>query len=137
LDATLHLYRDVLGFQTSPPTAWDGTKLMMETAGTPGAQFRRSAANIPGTSVMMAFMEFKDIDRQLLHTRVQDPGTAILQVGVRDIDATVRALKAAGVTAISKNGEPVLNGTSKLHGPRSEQFVPRVVSARRAAAIVL
>ena len=80
---------------------------------------------------MMAFMEFKDIDRTPLHTRIQDPGTAILQVGVRDIDATVKALKAAGVTVISKNGEPVLNGTSKLlHGARSEQFVPGAVSAR-------
>jgi catechol 2,3-dioxygenase-like lactoylglutathione lyase family enzyme len=114
LDQTLHIYRDVLGFQTSPPTAWDGTKLMMDTAGTPGAQFRRSAALIPGTSVMMAFMEFKDIDREPLHTRIQDPGTAILQVGVRDIDATVKALKAAGLTVISKNGEPVMNGTSRF-----------------------
>ena len=114
LDQTLHIYRDVLGFQTLPPTAWDGTKLMMDTAGTPGAQFRRSAATIPGTSVMMAFMEFKDINRKPLHTRIQDPGTAILQVGVRDIDATVNALKMAGVTVISKNGEPVMNGTSKF-----------------------
>ncbi len=114
LDQTLHIYRDVLGFQTLPPTAWDGTKLMMDTAGTPGAQFRRSAATIPGTSVMMAFMEFKDINRKPLHTRIQDPGTAILQVGVRDIDSTVSALKAAGVTVISKNGEPVMNGTSKF-----------------------
>ena len=114
LDQTLHIYRDILGFQTLPPTAWDGTKLMMDTAGTPGAQFRRSAATIPGTSVTMAFMEFKDINRKPLHTRIQDPGTAILQVGVRDIDATVSALKAAGVTVISKNGEPVMNGTSKF-----------------------
>src|SRR5580700_5850467 len=114
LDQTLHLYRDVLGFQTLPPTAWDGTKLMMDTAGTPGAQFRRSSATIPGTFVMMAFMEFKDIDRTPLHTHIQDPGTAILQVGVRDIDATVKALKAAGLTVISKNGEPVLNGTSRF-----------------------
>lgn len=114
LDQTLHIYRDVLGFQTSQPTAWDGNKLMMETAGTPGAQFRRSAAFIPGTSVMMAFVEFKDIDRTRLHTRVQDPGTAILQVGVRDIDVTVKALKAAGLTVISKNGEPVMNGTSRF-----------------------
>ncbi len=114
LDQTLHIYRDVLGFQTLPPTAWDGTKLMMDTAGTPGAQFRRSSATIPGTSVMMAFMEFKDIDRQPLHTRIQDPGTAILQLGVRDIDATVKALKAAGLTVISKNGEPVMNGTSRF-----------------------
>lgn len=114
LDETLHIYRDVLGFQTQPPTEWNGAKLMMDTAGTPGAQFRRSAALIPGTNVMMAFMEFKDIDRKPLHTRVQDPGTAILQVGVADIDATVKALKEAGLTVISKNGEPVMNGSARF-----------------------
>jgi catechol 2,3-dioxygenase-like lactoylglutathione lyase family enzyme len=114
MDQTLHIYRDVLGFQTLAPTAWDGTKLMMDTAGTPGAQFRRSSATIPGTSVMMAFMEFKDVHREPLHTRIQDPGTAILQVGVRDIDATVKALKAAGLSVISKNGEPVVNGTARF-----------------------
>jgi catechol 2,3-dioxygenase-like lactoylglutathione lyase family enzyme len=114
LDQTLHVYRDILGFKTEPPTAWDGTKLMMDTAGTPGAQFRRSSGLIPGTSVMMAFMEFKDIDRKPLPTRTQDPGTPILQVAVADVDATVKALKAAGATVISKNGEPVMNGTSKF-----------------------
>jgi len=35
-------------------------------------------------------------------------------VGVRDIDATLKALQAAGVTVISKNGEPVLTGTSRF-----------------------
>ena len=114
LDKTLHLYHDVLGFDTQPPTAWDGTKLMIDTAGTPGAQFRRSSALIPGTAVMMAFMQFKDINRRPLHTRVQDPGTPIFQVGVKDVDATVKALKAEGVEVISKNGEPVMNGTSKF-----------------------
>lgn len=117
LDQTLHIYRDVLGFQTSKPTEWDGTKLMMDTAGTPGAQFRRSAATVPGTngtSVTMAFMEFKDIDRRPLHTRAQDPGTEILQVLVGDIDATLSALKAAGVTMISKNGKPMRSGPTKF-----------------------
>jgi hypothetical protein len=94
MDQTLHIYHDGLGFQTLPPTAFDGTKLLMDTAGTLGAQYRRSSAIIPGTSVVMAFMEFKDIGRKPLHTRIQDPGTAILQVRVRDIDATVKAFES-------------------------------------------
>ena len=114
LDQTLHIYRDVLGMQTSAPTEWNGNQLMMDTAGTPGGQFRRSGATIPGTSVSMAFMQFQDIDRRPLHTRVQDPGTPILQVAVRDVDATVKALRAAGVTVISENGQPVMNGTAKF-----------------------
>ncbi len=114
LDQTLRIYRDVLGFRTSPPTEWNGNSLMMDTAGTPGAQFRQSRATIPNTAVTMAFIEFKDIERQPLRTHVQDPGTAILQVAVSDIDATVKALKAAGVEVVSKNGEPVMNGTAKF-----------------------
>ena len=115
LDSTLRLYRDVLGFQPQPFTQFDGNKLMMETAGTPGAQFRRTAAQIPGTSVMMAFMEFKDIDRKPLHTRVQDPGTPILQVRVADVDAVTKAWKAAGGEVISEGGEPV-------EGPNGARF---------------
>jgi predicted enzyme related to lactoylglutathione lyase len=106
-DDTMRIYRDILGFQPQIGASFDGTKLLMETAGTPGAQFRRSAATIPGTSVLMAFLEFKDIDRKPFKTRVQDPGTAILQLQVRDADAVTQALKAAGATVISAGGEPV------------------------------
>jgi catechol 2,3-dioxygenase-like lactoylglutathione lyase family enzyme len=115
VEKSVEFYRDVLGLEMpNPPRAFDSTQWIIDMGNTPGAQFRRSSALIPGTSVMMAFMEFKDIDRKPVHTRVQDPGTAILQVGVRDVDATVKALKAAGVTVISKNGEPVVNGASKF-----------------------
>lgn len=116
LDQTLHIYRDVLGFQTFKPTEWDGTKLLMETAGTPGAQFRRSAATIAGANgtLTMAFMEFKDINRRPLHTRVQDPGTATLLVFVTNFDVTLNELKAAGLTVISKNGDWVMKGTAKV-----------------------
>lgn len=122
LDQTLHIYRDVLGFQTSKPTEWDGTKVMMDTAGTPGAQFRRSAATIAGindTTVTMAFIEFKDVNRKPLHTRVQDPGAAMLVMDLSsNIDATVSELKAAGVAVISKNRESVM-----LSGPEKRYIV--------------
>lgn len=105
----------MLGFHPQPPTQFNGNQLMMDTAGTPGAQFRRTAAQIPGTSVMMAFMEFKDIDRKALHTRVQDPGTPILQVRVADVDAVTKAWKAAGGEVISEGGEPI-------EGPNGTRF---------------
>ena len=81
LDQTLHMYRDILGFQD---TAADRVGRHQADDG-----HRRDAGRavspklgiIPGTSVMMAFMEFKDIDRKPLHTRIQDPGTAILASG--------------------------------------------------------
>jgi predicted enzyme related to lactoylglutathione lyase len=42
-----------------------------------------------------------------MHSRVQDPGTPILQLQVRDARATLRALKAAGLQVISEGGEVV------------------------------
>jgi len=113
-DQTVKFYRDGLGFQLRGSGAFNGDKLMADTAGTPGAQFRQNSGNIPGTSVRLTFIEFKDIDRKPLQTRVQDPGTAILQLRVRDVDDAVKKLKAAGGTVISTGGEPVTMGTRKL-----------------------
>ena len=55
---------------------------------------------IPGTTVSMTFIEFKDIDRRPLNPRVQDPGTAILQLLVRDMDSVLRTVKANGGTVV-------------------------------------
>jgi catechol 2,3-dioxygenase-like lactoylglutathione lyase family enzyme len=112
---TLRIYNGVLGFQVRQRLRWAEAKHLAEgVTDVQGAEYRFNIGTIPGTSVPMSFIEFKHIDRKPLDTRVQDPGTAILQVGVRDIDATVAALKAAGVTVISKNGEPVNNGNARF-----------------------
>ena len=113
-DKTMRLYKEALGFEPQAATAFDGNKLLTDTAGTPGAQFKRSVARIPGTTVSMAFLEFKDIDRKPIHTRTQDPGTPILQLRVRDVDAVAKAWKAAGGEIVSPNGEPVSMGTNKI-----------------------
>jgi predicted enzyme related to lactoylglutathione lyase len=113
-DQTAKFYRDLLGFQLRVNDAFTENKLMADTAGTPGAQFRQSSGQIPGTSVRLSFIEFKGIDRKPMHTRVQDPGTAILQLRVRDVDAAVNKLKAGGATVISAGGEPVTLGNRKL-----------------------
>jgi catechol 2,3-dioxygenase-like lactoylglutathione lyase family enzyme len=107
LEQTMGIYHDLLGFQPHIDAVFKSDKDRMEIAGTEGAQYRAATADIPGTSVGMAFLEFKGIARKPLHTRVPDPGTAILQVGVRDADSITRKLAAAGVTVISEGGAPV------------------------------
>jgi predicted enzyme related to lactoylglutathione lyase len=62
----------------------------------------------------MTFIEFKDIERKPLRTRVQDPGTAILQVLVKDMDTALKNLKAAGGTVVSTGGEAVSIGTARI-----------------------
>jgi predicted enzyme related to lactoylglutathione lyase len=111
---TMRLYKDALGFDLQIGTTFDGTKLLMDTAGTPGGQFKRSAATIPGTSITMAFLEFKDIDRKPVRTRFQDPGTPVLQLRVKDIDAATKAWKAAGGEIVTVGAEPIAIGALKL-----------------------
>ena len=86
LDATLKVYRDVLGFS------------VFQDSG-------RTTALIPGTQVRVQWVESKR--GTTMHSRVQDPGTPILQLQVRDARATLRALKAAGLQVISEGGEVV------------------------------
>jgi len=113
-EQTVKFYRDLLGFQLRVGDAFNNNKLMAETAGTPGAQFRQSSGQIPGSMVRITFIEFKDIDRKPLHTRLQDPGTALLQLRVQDVDALVKKLKAGGAEIITAGGEPVTRGNLRL-----------------------
>ena len=46
-----------------------------------------------------------------IHPRLQDPGAARFQLRLRDLDATIRKLKAAGSSVVSTDGVPAtLNG---------------------------
>ncbi len=104
---SVKFYNDLLGFGMQLGAAFNDNKLMADTAGAPGASFRQSRANIPGSSVAMTLIEFKNIDRKPLKGRVQDPGTAILQLRVRDVTALTAKLKAAGATVVTTGGVPV------------------------------
>ncbi len=106
-EVSVKFYNDLLGFNMKLGAEFNTNKLMAETAGAPGASFRQSRAMIPGTFVPMTLIEFKDIDRKPLKGRVQDPGTAILQLRVHDVTALTKKLKTAGVPVVTAGGEPV------------------------------
>jgi catechol 2,3-dioxygenase-like lactoylglutathione lyase family enzyme len=113
-EQSVKFYNNLLGFNLQLGASFNPNQLMAETAGAPGASFRQSSASIPGTSVQMTLIEFKNIDRKPLKGRVQDPGTAILQVYVRDAAALTKKLKAAGVPVVTAGGEPVDVGVNNL-----------------------
>ena len=113
-DTTVAFYRDLLGFQAVVGPSFNGDKLMADTAGTPGAQFRQSRLQVPGTSASMSLIEFKGIDRKPLSPRLQDPGMTMLQLMVRDLDSLLKRLKAGGATIVSVGGEPVTMGPLRL-----------------------
>ncbi|MGA2880099.1 MAG: VOC family protein [Bryobacteraceae bacterium] len=106
-DQTVHLYRDVLGFKQLMSFPYSGDANRMAMGNTPGAQYCSTVLQIPGTQVSVEFPQFKDIDRKPLHTRLQDPGTTVLQLEVRNVDNVLKTLRTAGATVVTVGGEPV------------------------------
>ena len=90
---TMRVYRDVLGFE---PAVRDFAtdKSLNDLLNTPGAQIRRSTSPVPGSTLVVDFLEFKNIERKSLSSRLQDPGMAMLQLMVRDLDGLLKTLKA-------------------------------------------
>jgi catechol 2,3-dioxygenase-like lactoylglutathione lyase family enzyme len=107
-DKAMRVYRDVLGFEpASRGFVTDNT--LNNVFNTPNAQVRRTTAQVPGSFLLVEFLEFKNIDRKPINARIQDPGATRLQLRVRDSDKAVRDLKAAGgqVVTVGGNGEPI------------------------------
>jgi catechol 2,3-dioxygenase-like lactoylglutathione lyase family enzyme len=103
----VEVFRDALGFQ--PQTGpFQSDKAHLTLMGTPGAQVRRTTALVPGTTFQVEFLEFTGIDRKPVHSRLRDPGSPLLRLLVRDLDSTLKALSAAGVSVASHEGKPVL-----------------------------
>ncbi len=103
-------YESVFGFSKTVDVSYNGNRTMTATAGVPGSRFRHSRVQIPG-GVALNFIEFQNIDRHTLYTRVQDPGTALVQLRVRGLDALLKKVKAGGAAVVSVGGEPVEVGT--------------------------
>jgi catechol 2,3-dioxygenase-like lactoylglutathione lyase family enzyme len=106
-EESVRFYNELLGFDFELGAAFNSNQEMAATAGAPGASFRQSAATIPGTSVRMVLIEFNDVERKRLSGRTQDPGTAVLQLLVRDVTALTNKLKDADVPVVTTGGEPV------------------------------
>jgi catechol 2,3-dioxygenase-like lactoylglutathione lyase family enzyme len=113
-DKTVTFYRDFFGMRPTVGESFNGDKLLADTAGTPGAQFRQSRVQVPDTSDAIRFIEFKGIDRKPLSTRLQDPGMAMLQIMVRDVDSLLMRLKAGGVPVVTVGGAPLDFGPLRI-----------------------
>ena len=113
-EESVRFYNELLGFTMTLGASFNENQTMARTAGTPGASFRQSRAPIPGTTVTMTLIEFRNIERKALSGRTQDPGTAILQLRVADVAAAVARMKAAGATVVTTGGAPVTIGTLQI-----------------------
>jgi predicted enzyme related to lactoylglutathione lyase len=108
-EKTQQVFRDALGFDTKVGS-FASDKGRLDLMGTPGAEYRRTTATVPGSSFQYEFFEFRRIDTKPAKSTTIDPGTAVLRIRVRDMDSTLARLSKAGVRVWSAGGEPVTVG---------------------------
>jgi catechol 2,3-dioxygenase-like lactoylglutathione lyase family enzyme len=107
-DSTAKFYHDLLGFDLMGRDVYHSNPGYFDMIGGPStAQVREYRANVPGTKALVAFYEYKDVDRKPFHLRVPDPGAPALALRVVNIDSLLDRMRAAGVPVISKDGKLV------------------------------
>jgi catechol 2,3-dioxygenase-like lactoylglutathione lyase family enzyme len=109
LDKSLAFYEGILRLQV-PPVRGGGPRQFFVNPGlhrmfgTTGATERHTDARIPGTSMGIEMIEFRDLDRRVAKPRIQDPGQVTIVLLVRDVDALLGRAKAAGVPVLTPGG---------------------------------
>jgi catechol 2,3-dioxygenase-like lactoylglutathione lyase family enzyme len=111
LETTCRWFQNLVGpdlkFWLSPGLL--GDKAHADLTNTQG-QFRMAMAVIPGSPVVMEFIEYKNHRKNFVRPHIQDPGTAHILFMSKDVDIVMPRMKAAGLTTLSATGEPVFIG---------------------------
>jgi len=106
LDRTVALYRDALGLRGSVGQTTDDSA-MMSMLGVSGGKARVASLEVPGSPVIIEFIEFSGVDRRTVNGSIQDPGSTRMQLQVRNLDAAIQAVVRSGGSVISTGGKPV------------------------------
>jgi len=113
MDRSLAFYHDVFGMDVPPLPASGARPFNAPNPGLfaffdiPGAKERHQSARVPGIRTVVEAMEIQNVDHKTIPLRIQDPGTATLMLGVRDIDRVLTMVKQHNVTIATPGGKPV------------------------------
>jgi catechol 2,3-dioxygenase-like lactoylglutathione lyase family enzyme len=107
VDRAMKLYRDALGMPQQANTTFARDRTVMDLLGVPTGEYRYASVRVPGSGLLLEFLEFRGVDKQAIRGAIQDPGSTRLQLQVRDLDAAIKAFVEAGATIVSTGGEPV------------------------------
>jgi catechol 2,3-dioxygenase-like lactoylglutathione lyase family enzyme len=109
LEATEKLYQDLVGpdlqFWTSPAYIRDAAYNALRN--TPGAEYRNGLALIPGSPVLLEFVQYRKIKQRHISPRLQDIDVAHLLFMAKDLDVIMPRIRAAGLHTLATSGEPV------------------------------
>ena len=104
LEDAIAFYRGVgFEFQGEPANA-DANLPLRQMFGLPDAKLRYQIGRAPGLPGGVEIIEISGAGGQRLDLKLQDPGAVMLQVVVRDIDATFARLKAIKAPVVSRGG---------------------------------
>lgn len=114
LDAAVAFYRAIgFEFEGAPANADDNPQLRA-LFGLPDARIRWQVGRAPAIEGGVEIVEVGEANGRPVERRIQDPGSAMLEVVVRDVDASLARVKALGAPVVTRGGEPVRVGTPRL-----------------------
>lgn len=83
-----------------------------ELTNTGGARFRNVFLRLPNAAFGLELSEFNNIESRALRPNFWDPGATTLILEVRDINATLNAIRKAGAAIVTLSARPVEIGTT-------------------------
>src|SRR5262245_12165675 len=85
MDRAVAFYRDVLGLEVGASQPFSPNPAIMRLGNTPGAQSKMVQLRVPGSTMGVELLEYKDIERKVQTPRFFDPGAANIALRVRDL----------------------------------------------------
>lgn len=107
LDAAVAFYR-AIGFEVDgEPANADANPQLRAMFGLPDARLRWQIGRAPPLQGGVEIVEVTGGDGRPVERRIEDPGTVMLEVFVRDVDATLAKVRALGAPVVTRGGKPV------------------------------
>jgi catechol 2,3-dioxygenase-like lactoylglutathione lyase family enzyme len=125
LETTCRWFQNLVGpdlqFWVSPSFVTD--KAFEDLTGAPG-KFRMAQALIPGSPVVMEFIQYENPAKNIVRPHIQDPGTAHILFMAKDDDVIMQRVQAAKIQTLSATGGPVFIGpvTRSFFVPNPDGF---------------
>ena len=109
LDAAITLYKDLITPNLNTPATPGFFKHETRNTlrNTPGAEYRTGGFVIPGSPVLLEFIQFRTIKQKVITPILQDIGVAHILFMVKDMDIAMTRIRAAGLQTLSLSGGPV------------------------------
>ena len=109
IDRSVAFYRGLLGLPpaAAAPRTFAADPELQQLYNLPGGSESATVLRIPGSPLSLEFVEWRDVERSPVQRRVQDPGSTVLMLTVRDIWKPLIWLVEHGALLVGRGAGPV------------------------------